>query len=107
MRNNAITLDAKFWGRPILIGATILLPKGYAENAGVSYPVHYEQGHFGTGAPGGFGEAAEPKPGATDREKERARRRQEFWRELRKLLPVWDERIAAFNEETGAARAFA
>jgi cysteine synthase len=34
-----------------------------------------------------------------------ARRRQEFWRNLRSLLPVWDEMITAFNEETGAMRA--
>ena len=33
-----------------------------------------------------------------------ARRRQEFWRHLRELLPVWDERITAFNRETRAAR---
>jgi len=71
-------LLTKFWGHPILIGATILLPKGYAENSGISYPALYEQGHFSTAAPGGFGEQSEPNPDATEREKTRARQRQEF-----------------------------
>jgi len=43
----------KFWGRPIWLGATALLPKDYARET-VSYPVHYIQGHFSTGAPYGF-----------------------------------------------------
>ena len=43
----------KFWGRPIFIGATVLLPKDYATET-ISYPVHYIQGHFGVGAPNGF-----------------------------------------------------
>jgi len=30
------------------------------------------------------------------------RRSQEFWQELRTMLPFWDERIEAFNQETGA-----
>ena len=34
-----------------------------------------------------------------------ARREPSFWRGLRDLLPVWDEMIAAFNRETGAADA--
>jgi hypothetical protein len=35
----------KFWGRPIYIGATVLLPKNYARET-ISYPVLYYQGHF-------------------------------------------------------------
>ena len=31
------------------------------------------------------------------------RKRQEFWRDLRGLLPVWDELIEKFNRETGLA----
>ena len=71
-------LLSKFWGRPILIGATILLPKDYDRDSGVQYPVNYEQGHFSTQPPGGFAERAEPKPDATERQKERARRQEEF-----------------------------
>lgn len=37
----------KFWGRPIYLGAVILLPKGYGSHPDSYYPVIYEQGHFG------------------------------------------------------------
>ncbi len=40
----------KFWGRPVYLGATVLLPRDY-EKSTVSYPVLYEQGHFSLGAP--------------------------------------------------------
>ena len=72
-------LLSKFWGRPILIGATILLPKDYDRDSGVQYPVNYEQGHFSLEAPGGFVEKPEAaKPDASEREKVRAHRRDEF-----------------------------
>ncbi len=47
-------LLSKFWGQPIYIGATVLLPKGYEAHPNVRYPVIYDQGHFGLGAPLGF-----------------------------------------------------
>jgi len=72
-------LLSKFWGRPILIGATILLPKDYDRDSGVQYPVNYEQGHFTLDAPGGFVENPAPaRAGASDREKTRALRQQEL-----------------------------
>lgn len=43
-----------FWGHPMFIGATVLLPKGFDENATARYPAVYIQGHFGLGAPFGF-----------------------------------------------------
>lgn len=46
-------LLTKFWGRPIYLGATALLPKNYARET-IRYPVHYIQGHFSLGAPDGF-----------------------------------------------------
>jgi hypothetical protein len=73
-------LLSKFWGQPIFIGATILLPKDYERDSGVSYPVNYEQGHFSTRPPGGFVEKVEPKPNATEREKKRAQQQEEFAR---------------------------
>lgn len=36
----------KFWGQPIYIGATVLLPRGYKENPDVYFPTVYHQGHF-------------------------------------------------------------
>jgi putative esterase len=44
-------LLTKFWGQPIYLGATVLLPKGYNSHPSVSYPVLYEQGHFDLGPP--------------------------------------------------------
>jgi hypothetical protein len=48
IQSNMLT---KFWGQPIYLGATVLLPKGYDTHPSVSYPVLYEQGHFGLGPP--------------------------------------------------------
>lgn len=44
-------LLTKFWGHPIWIGATVLLPRGYHEHPSVKYPVIYKQGHFSTRPP--------------------------------------------------------
>jgi hypothetical protein len=43
----------KFWGRPIYLGATVLLPRDYDRET-MSYPVNYEQGHFSLSPPYGF-----------------------------------------------------
>ncbi|MCC6992739.1 MAG: hypothetical protein IT181_27285 [Acidobacteria bacterium] len=51
-------LLTKFWGRPIYLGATVLLPRDY-ETSTVKYPVLYRQGHFSLGAPLGFEEGNE------------------------------------------------
>ncbi|MGQ0646308.1 MAG: alpha/beta hydrolase-fold protein [Gemmatimonadaceae bacterium] len=48
----------RFWGRPVYLGATVLLPKDYKTATG-SYPILYEQGHFSTGNPLRFEEGAE------------------------------------------------
>lgn len=42
----------EFWGRPIFIHATVLLPKGYADHPNTYYPSLYTLGHGG--APFGF-----------------------------------------------------
>ncbi|MBZ5625779.1 MAG: hypothetical protein LAQ69_44875 [Acidobacteriia bacterium] len=47
-------LLTKFWGHPMYIGATVLLPKGYDEHPAEHYPTIYIQGHFGLNAPFGF-----------------------------------------------------
>ena len=44
-----------FWGQPMPIGATVLLPRGYHEEPDRKYPVVYLQGHFSSRAPKGFG----------------------------------------------------
>ncbi len=45
----------KFWGRPIYLGATVLLPRGYDSDT-THYPVLYDQGHFSLRPPLGFSE---------------------------------------------------
>jgi hypothetical protein len=50
---------SKWWGHPIYLGATVLLPRDYDNHPGVRYPVNYEQGHFSLNAPGGFGRNAD------------------------------------------------
>lgn len=40
------TLLTKFWGQPMYLGATVLLPKGYDTHPEAHYPVVYNQGHF-------------------------------------------------------------
>jgi hypothetical protein len=49
----------KWWGQPIFLGATVLLPKDYDKHADVRYPINYIQGHFSLGAPDGFGRGGE------------------------------------------------
>ena len=44
----------KWWGHDTYIGATVLLPRGFDEEPTRRYPVIYQQGHFGEGAPFGF-----------------------------------------------------
>lgn len=56
-------LLSAWWGHPIWLGATVLLPKDYDKHPDVRYPVIYEQGHFSTAAPGGFDR---PKTGFRD-----------------------------------------
>lgn len=64
-------LLSKFWGRPMYIGATILLPADYDEHPQQNYPVVYLQGHFSLSSP--FGIQKDPPPlspgaGVGDRE---------------------------------------
>ncbi len=52
-------LLTEFWGRPMFIGANILLPRDYYENPEALYPVQYIQGHFPRGRAGRFREDPE------------------------------------------------
>ena len=58
-------LLSDFWGQPIYLGATVLLPEGYDSHPDVHYPVIYEQGHFNLRAPLGFNpDSAQDAPAA-------------------------------------------
>ena len=53
-------LLTQFWGQPIYLGATVLLPEGYETHPNAHYPVLYEQGHFNLRAPLGFSTEQSP-----------------------------------------------
>ncbi|MFQ6114119.1 MAG: hypothetical protein ACE5NG_08515, partial [bacterium] len=65
---------SEFWGQPMYLGATVLLPKGYDDHPDVYYPVNYVQGHFSLRAPHGF---RTDDPGEKD---PRGRRGYEFYK---------------------------
>lgn len=62
---------SKFWGRPMFLGATILLPKDYELHPDVHYPVVYIQNHFSIAAPFGFNPAV-PNEGSTGSSRKRS-----------------------------------
>ena len=39
-------LVSKFWGRPMYLGAILLLPEGYEEHPKARYPIVIQQGHY-------------------------------------------------------------
>lgn len=65
---------SEFWGHPIYLGATVLLPKGYDQNADQKYPAIYIQGHFGLGAPFGFTREPPATPETAEQRKARLNR---------------------------------
>lgn len=57
-------LLSEFWGRPVSIGAIVLVPPGFDESPSQRYPVIYHQGHF----PSAFSSFREepPPPGVSE-----------------------------------------
>ncbi len=43
-----------WWGHPMYLGATVLLPRGYDADTARRYPTVYQQGHFNLNPPFGF-----------------------------------------------------
>jgi hypothetical protein len=54
-------LLSAWWGRPIYLGATVLLPQGYDADTTRRYPTVYEQGHFNLRPPFGFATDSTPE----------------------------------------------
>jgi len=48
------SLLTKWWGQPIFLGATVLLPRDYDKHPDIKYPIVFSHGHFSTAAPAGF-----------------------------------------------------
>lgn len=57
-------LLSKFWGRPMYLGAYVLLPAGFDDHPSARYPLAVDQGHY----PTGFSEFSPnpPTPGSRD-----------------------------------------
>jgi hypothetical protein len=53
-------LLSAFWGRPVYLGAIVLLPDGFDEHPGARYPVLYYQGHFSEDFVAGAGFSEKP-----------------------------------------------
>ena len=54
-------LLSAFWGHPMFLGATVLLPAGYENHPSERFPVIYEQGHFTLAPPFGFDPNGHPE----------------------------------------------
>jgi hypothetical protein len=54
-------LLSKFWGVPMYLGATVLLPKDYDAQSDRRYPAVYVQGHYSLDPPFHFNPAAQPE----------------------------------------------
>jgi hypothetical protein len=54
-------LLTQFWGRPMHLGAHVLLPKGWAEHPQARYPLMINHGHFAADFDGFRPEPADPK----------------------------------------------
>ncbi|HEY5086805.1 MAG TPA: alpha/beta hydrolase-fold protein [Gemmatimonadaceae bacterium] len=53
-------LLSAFWGHPMFIGATILLPRDYDSHPAAHYPTIYQQDHFSLAPAFGFAPDSEP-----------------------------------------------
>jgi hypothetical protein len=90
---------SEFWGHPIYLGATVLLPRDYQSQPEARYPVIYVQGHFSLDAPFGF--RTEPDPPGS---RSWARRREECaTKGLNMAEPPADAEFngALYNVESG------
>jgi hypothetical protein len=102
----------RWWGRPVFVGAIVLVPEGFDEHPERRYPVAYQQGHF----PAGFRGFRESPPGDDVKgpAREAAQRAHRFYQEwtsgrLPKMLvvltqhatPFYDDSYGVNSENTG------
>lgn len=101
----------EFWGQPMYLGATVLLPKGYEEHPDVRYPVNYIQGHFSLRNPHGF---TQEKPEEDNRWAKRRYEFSQYWLsdECPRMIavtfqhpcPYYDDSYAVNSENVGPYR---
>jgi hypothetical protein len=95
MQSNLLT---SFWGRPVYIGAIVLLPAGFDDSPDARYPVAYNQGHF----PSDFGYFREAPPGKGDRFAQFAHRFYQDWTSgrLPKMLIVLTQHATPYYDDS-------
>ncbi|HYZ84914.1 MAG TPA: hypothetical protein VE621_10940 [Bryobacteraceae bacterium] len=91
-------LLTRFWGRPVYISATVLVPEGFDEHPERRYPIAYRQGHFVAGFPW-FRETPGP---AGDRFAESAHRLYQDWTSgrLPKMLIVSTQHATPYYDDS-------
>jgi hypothetical protein len=105
-------LLTKFWGRPMHLGAIVLLPEGFDEHPNARYPLMINHGHF-TRELRGFRESP-PEPGLQGREKAAAERAHQFYKDwtgtdfprmimltIQHANPYYDDSYAVNSENLG------
>ncbi|MCP5114721.1 MAG: hypothetical protein GY953_28160, partial [bacterium] len=96
-------LLSEFWGRPIEVGAIVLLPEGFDDNPDARYPVLFKQGHF----PSGFRNFREQQPppdvkGSARRRWQAGHRFYQAWTSgrLPKMLIVLTQHATPFYDDS-------
>ena len=96
-------LLTKFWGRPVKLGAMVLLPEGFDSHPQQRYPIAFNQGHF----PPDFSEIRETPPpaemkGSPRRRADRAYRFFQDWTSgrLPKMLVVLTQHPTPYYDDS-------
>ena len=98
-------LLTKFWGRPMRIGALVLVPEGFDDHPRQRYPVAFMQGHFG----GDFFMFSEtpPAPGMKDGQRRFASMSYQFYQDWtsgrlpKKLLVITEHATPYYDDSYG------
>ena len=96
-------LLTKFWGRPMHIGAIVVVPEGFDENPRQRYPIAFNQGHFPADF-FGFRETP-PTPEMKGVERDRAQAGHRFYQDwtsgrLPKMLIVLTQHATPFYDDS-------
>ena len=94
-------LVSEFWGRPMYLGAIVVVPDGFDEHPEQRYPVAFQQGHF----PADFREFRETPPEANARGRQRAQAMHRFYQDwtsgrLPKMLVVLTQHATPYYDDS-------
>src|SRR5262249_7966337 len=72
---------SKFWGRPMELGAIVLLPFAWATHANARYPIVIHHGHFPATMEGDGWRDTPPDPKATPQQREQQQAAYQFYKD--------------------------